>query len=140
MDLLICFVAGNERDEVSDDNLLTLVPKHQGRDRQKLLREQNVLEEVFAIMKALTDQQVLKEVKAEEWQKLLQRCNALLRLSQYDYRKNQVGFQSFYLRRNFHVENYFGLLLCRNTLQINSVCCNRKSDWEYWPKKRSPPS
>lgn len=91
LELLICFVAGNDHDEVSDHNLLTLVPKHQGRDRQKLMREQSVLEEVFFIMKALTDQRVLNEMKAEEWQKLLQRCNALLRLSQYDYRKNQVG-------------------------------------------------
>lgn len=76
------------------------------RDRQKLLREQGVLGEVFDLLKApfmprqgasevqslLSSPQELTEPRNEVFQKMFQLCYSLLKYSQVGYRKNQVKF------------------------------------------------
>lgn len=75
------------------------------RDRQKLLREQGVLGEVFDLLKApfmprqgttevgplLTSPSELTEQRNEVFQRMFQLCYSLLRYSQAGYRKNQVA-------------------------------------------------
>lgn len=76
------------------------------RDRQKLLREQGVLAQVFCLLKApfrprqdngivqslLSSPQNLTEPRNEVFQKMFQLCYSLLKYSQVGYRKNQVNF------------------------------------------------
>ncbi|CAJ0918564.1 unnamed protein product, partial [Mesorhabditis belari] len=73
------------------------------RDRQKLLREQEVLDQVFKLLKApflprqgqteipplLNSPQELNEPRNEVWKTMFQMCYSLLRYSQVGYRKNQ---------------------------------------------------
>ncbi|CAJ0580486.1 unnamed protein product, partial [Mesorhabditis spiculigera] len=73
------------------------------RDRQKLLREQEVLDQVFKLLKApflprqgtteipplLNSPQELNEPRNEVWKTMFQLCYSLLRYSQVGYRKNQ---------------------------------------------------
>lgn len=74
------------------------------RDRQKLLREQGVLGQVFNLLKApfmprqgagevqslLNSPQELTEPRNEVFQKMFQLCYSLLKYAQVGYRKNQV--------------------------------------------------
>ena len=70
------------------------------RERQKLMREQNILKQIFRILKApfveygnksglqMSD---LKDPK-HGLQQLFRLCYRILKHSQQSYRKNQVGF------------------------------------------------
>ncbi|KAI6200598.1 Inositol 1,4,5-trisphosphate receptor [Aphelenchoides besseyi] len=82
---------------------LRIIDFNPTRDRQKLLREQGVLGEVFDLLKApfmprqgtgevaslLASPQELTEPRNEVFQKMFQLCYSLLRYSQVGYRKNQ---------------------------------------------------
>lgn len=82
---------------------LKIVDFNPTRDRQKLLREQGVLAEVFDLLRApflprqgatempplLNSPQELTEPRNDVFQKMFQLCYSLLRYSQVGYRKNQ---------------------------------------------------
>uniref|UniRef100_A0AC35EUE8 Inositol 1,4,5-trisphosphate receptor n=1 Tax=Panagrolaimus sp. PS1159 TaxID=55785 RepID=A0AC35EUE8_9BILA len=82
---------------------LRIVDFNPTRDRQKLLREQGVLGQVFDLLRApflprqgtsempplLNSPQELTESRNEVFQKMFQLCYSLLRYSQVGYRKNQ---------------------------------------------------
>uniref|UniRef100_A0A7E4V258 Inositol 1,4,5-trisphosphate receptor n=1 Tax=Panagrellus redivivus TaxID=6233 RepID=A0A7E4V258_PANRE len=82
---------------------LRIVDFNPTRDRQKLLREQGVLGEVFDLLRApflprqgqsempplLNSPQELTESRNEVFQKMFQLCYSLLRYAQVGYRKNQ---------------------------------------------------
>lgn len=88
---------------------LRIVDFNPTRDRQKLLREQGVLGEVFDLLRApfmprqgtgetgpiLSSPQELTEIRNEVFQKMFQLCYSLLRYSQVGYRKNQVIFKYY---------------------------------------------
>ncbi|KAJ8301691.1 hypothetical protein KUTeg_020678 [Tegillarca granosa] len=94
---LIYFVAMVESQNTGTDPLrIELAKPKDCRDRQKLLREQNILKQVFQILKApFSGQQPF--LKMEElahkihtpFRQICKLCYHLLRLSQQDYRKNQ---------------------------------------------------
>ncbi|KAI1708380.1 inositol 1,4,5-trisphosphate/ryanodine receptor domain-containing protein [Ditylenchus destructor] len=82
---------------------LKIIDFNPTRDRQKLLREQGVLAQVFDLLKApfmprqgvgevqslLSSPQELTEPRNEVFQKMFQLCYSLLKYSQVGYRKNQ---------------------------------------------------
>ncbi len=91
---------------VSNTNVvdpLKIVDFNPSRDRQKLLREQGVLAQIFALLKApfmprqgagevqslLSSPHELMEPRNEVFQRMFQLSYSLLRYSQVGYRKNQ---------------------------------------------------
>jgi hypothetical protein len=75
------------------------VPGKPDRDRQKLIREQYVLKEVFRILKIplsrkegkpLFELADLSEQKFEPLRNMYSLCYRVIELTQYNYRKNQV--------------------------------------------------
>lgn len=82
---------------------LKIVDFHPSRDRQKLLREQGVLDQIFQLLRApflprqgltemgplLNSPQELAEQRNEVFKRMFQLCYSLLRYAQVGYRKNQ---------------------------------------------------
>ncbi|XP_055365370.1 inositol 1,4,5-trisphosphate receptor type 2 isoform X2 [Betta splendens] len=88
----VCVVPNNGQDVLS---VVTATPN---RERQKLMREQNILAQIFGILKApFTDQGEGPMLKLEDlgdqrnahYKYMLRLCYRVLRHSQQDYRKNQ---------------------------------------------------
>ncbi|RXN10998.1 inositol 1,4,5-trisphosphate receptor type 2 [Labeo rohita] len=89
----VCDVANNGQD------VLSVVISNPNRERQKLMREQNILAQIFGILKApfsdIKDSSMPKledmgEQRNAPFKYMLQLCYRLLRHSQQDYRKNQA--------------------------------------------------
>ncbi|XP_023671026.2 inositol 1,4,5-trisphosphate-gated calcium channel ITPR2 isoform X2 [Paramormyrops kingsleyae] len=92
---LIFFVAGVSN---NSQDVLSVVISKPDRERQKLMREQNILAQVFGILKApftdRTDGPMLKledlgDQRYAPFKYMLRLCYRVLRHSQQDYRKNQ---------------------------------------------------
>uniref|UniRef100_A0A8C3B0I4 Inositol 1,4,5-trisphosphate receptor n=1 Tax=Cyclopterus lumpus TaxID=8103 RepID=A0A8C3B0I4_CYCLU len=88
----VCVVPNNGQD------VLSVVTSTPNRERQKLMREQNILAQIFGILKApFTDQGDGPMLKLEDlgdqryahFKYMLRLCYRVLRHSQQDYRKNQ---------------------------------------------------
>uniref|UniRef100_A0AAQ4R0F6 Inositol 1,4,5-trisphosphate receptor n=1 Tax=Gasterosteus aculeatus aculeatus TaxID=481459 RepID=A0AAQ4R0F6_GASAC len=88
----VCMVPNNGQD------VLSVVTSTPNRERQKLMREQNILAQIFGILKApFTDQGDGPMLKLEDlgdqryahFKYMLRLCYRVLRHSQQDYRKNQ---------------------------------------------------
>ncbi|KAG7521877.1 inositol 1,4,5-trisphosphate receptor type 2 [Solea senegalensis] len=88
----VCVVPNNGQDVLS---VVTATPN---RERQKLMREQNILAQIFGILKApFTDQgdgamlrlEDLGDQRYAHFKYMLRLCYRVLRHSQQDYRKNQ---------------------------------------------------
>uniref|UniRef100_A0AAY4DQM8 Inositol 1,4,5-trisphosphate receptor n=1 Tax=Denticeps clupeoides TaxID=299321 RepID=A0AAY4DQM8_9TELE len=88
----VCDVPNNGQD------VLSVVISNPNRERQKLMREQNILAQIFGILKApFTDTGDGPMLKLEDlgdqryapFKYMLQLCYRVLRQSQQDYRKNQ---------------------------------------------------
>ncbi|XP_050990421.1 inositol 1,4,5-trisphosphate receptor type 2 [Labeo rohita] len=97
----VCDVANNGQD------VLSVVISNPNRERQKLMREQNILAQIFGILKApfsdIKDSSMPKledmgEQRNAPFKYMLQLCYRLLRHSQQDYRKNQE-----YIAKNFSI-------------------------------------
>ncbi|KAJ8301192.1 hypothetical protein KUTeg_020179 [Tegillarca granosa] len=121
---LIYFVAMVESQNTGTDPLrIELAKPKDCRDRQKLLREQNILKqhidiEVFQILKApFSGQQPF--LKMEElahkihtpFRQICKLCYHLLRLSQQDYRKNQwKSFEQKADEKNEYIAKHFAFM------------------------------
>ncbi|XP_007250632.3 inositol 1,4,5-trisphosphate receptor type 2 [Astyanax mexicanus] len=88
----VCEVPNNGQD------VLSVVISNPNRERQKLMREQNILAQIFGILKApFADREDGPILKLEDlgdqryapFKYMLQLCYRILRHSQQDYRKNQ---------------------------------------------------
>ncbi|XP_076840863.1 inositol 1,4,5-trisphosphate-gated calcium channel ITPR2 isoform X1 [Brachyhypopomus gauderio] len=88
----VCDVTNNGQ------NVLSVVISNPNRERQKLMREQNILAQIFGILKAplgggvdhpLVHLEELGEQCNAHFKYMLQLCYRVLRHSQQDYRKNQ---------------------------------------------------
>ncbi|KAK7890890.1 hypothetical protein WMY93_022853 [Mugilogobius chulae] len=88
----VCVVPNNGQDVLS---VATSTPD---RERQKLMREQNILEQIFGILKAPFEDQGdgpmlrledLGDQRYSHFKYMLRLCYRILRHSQQDYRKNQ---------------------------------------------------
>ncbi|CAL9697413.1 unnamed protein product [Knipowitschia caucasica] len=88
----VCVVSNNGQDVLS---VATSAPN---RERQKLMREQNILEQIFGILKAPFEDQGegpmlrledLGDQRYAHFKYILRLCYRILRHSQQDYRKNQ---------------------------------------------------
>lgn len=94
---VIYFTASREGDPNKADPLELVVTKP-NRERQKLLREQNVLRQLFHILQApftdngqgpLLRMEDLSDPRYAPYKHMCRLCYRILRLSQQDYRKNQ---------------------------------------------------
>lgn len=97
----LCEVPNNGQD------VLSVVISNPNRERQKLMREQNILAQIFGILKApCADNKDSPMPKLEDlgdqrngpFKYMLQLCYRILRHSQQDYRKNQE-----YIAKNFSI-------------------------------------
>ncbi|XP_060931821.1 inositol 1,4,5-trisphosphate receptor type 2 isoform X2 [Limanda limanda] len=88
----VCVVPNNGQD------VLSVVTSTPNRERQKLMREQNILAQIFGVLKApFTDQgdgamlrlEDLGDQRYAHFKYMLRLCYRVLRHSQQDYRKNQ---------------------------------------------------
>ncbi|XP_041852186.1 inositol 1,4,5-trisphosphate receptor type 2 [Melanotaenia boesemani] len=94
----VCVVPNNGQD------VLSVVTSTPNRERQKLMREQNILAQIFGILKApFADKAVLRlddlgDQRYAYFKYMLRLCYRILRHSQQDYRKNQE-----YIAKKFSV-------------------------------------
>lgn len=94
---LIYFVTMQESHNSTGDPLKVEMTKPKDcRERQKLLREQNILKQVFQILKApfngknpIVEMEELAHQRHQPFRQICKLCYHILRLSQQDYRKNQ---------------------------------------------------
>ena len=94
---LIYFVTMQESHNPGGDPLkVEMMKPKECRERQKLLREQNILKQVFQILKApfsgqrpVIEMEELANQRHAPFRKICKLCYHNLRLSQQDYRKNQ---------------------------------------------------
>ncbi|GAB6029930.1 hypothetical protein CHUAL_005626 [Chamberlinius hualienensis] len=94
---LIYFVTNQESTQSRED-VLKLVANDPNRERQKLLREQNILKQIFKILQApffdhsdgtMMTMEDLGLPHNEFYKTVYRLCYRMLRLAQHDYRKNQ---------------------------------------------------
>ncbi|KAK3103047.1 hypothetical protein FSP39_016030 [Pinctada imbricata] len=101
---LTYFVTMNESQNTGGDPLKVEMTRSKDcRERQKLLREQNILKQVFQILKApfggknpILKMEDLAHQRHAPFRQICKLCYHILRLSQQDYRKNQE-----YIAKNF---------------------------------------
>ncbi|XP_055999570.1 inositol 1,4,5-trisphosphate receptor type 1-like isoform X4 [Ostrea edulis] len=94
---VIYFVTMQESHNSTGDPLKVEMTKpKECRERQKLLREQNILKQVFQILKApfggknpIVEMEELAHQRHQPFRQICKMCYHILRLSQQDYRKNQ---------------------------------------------------
>ncbi|KAL4226234.1 Inositol 1 [Mactra antiquata] len=103
---LIYFVCNQESSDTGIDPLhVEMVNPNDCRERQKLLREQNIIKQVFKILQAPfiehNDRPALRmedimDQRHAPYRQICKLCYRILKLSQQDYRKNQE-----YIAKNF---------------------------------------
>nr|AAT47836.1 inositol 1,4,5-triphosphate receptor [Oikopleura dioica] len=113
LDDVICFVCRAERRDNEDSETVQMQSIEKARERQKLLREQGIIREIFKILEAFKEPDGEKEEKEEEgtstvslsdirdnkhqcYKRMLRLCYKILRHSTQDYRKSQE-----YVAKNF---------------------------------------
>ncbi|XP_076122095.1 inositol 1,4,5-trisphosphate-gated calcium channel ITPR2 isoform X2 [Alosa pseudoharengus] len=97
----VCDVPNNGQE------VLSVVISNLNRERQKLMREQNILKQIFGILKApfsdkgdgpMLKLEDLGDQRYAQYKYMLRLCYRVLRHSQQDYRKNQE-----YIAKNFSI-------------------------------------